>query len=725
MQFNSNRQSLVDHLDTYIRSVSGVRKIFAASANNRGRTVAPIDLLIVRLFVHAFTASYSRRRSLTIALATDSRPTGGVLAVAVAQALRMNDCALRYLGIIPTPQLLAYCARHTDVDGGICITASHNPIGYNGLKFVTAAGAVIGDEHFARLSARFDALLADEQLLRRHRAAVVEMTAARRTAGSGSQLLLDTDAIKESRRDYAAIVRAALSGPIDAIASGSPLVATESTTRTPAPAATESATATESTTRTAAPAVPHCLVVADYNGGARACSVDDELCREYGAEFAAYGTRVGRIVRQIEPEGAALRYLQQRVARLARRKRRLRKDDGRLSVGQYSYIGYMTDNDGDRGNIVYHDSEQQRVHIVAPQELFALLAMIRLSSYRSNDVASGEMRGRHGGSDTGEAGTTADAMPLIVANGPTSHRVDELAARYGGAVRRAEVGEANVIGAAAAAVTAYDSDGLRCIVLLAGEGSNGGCIVAPAQVRDPLVTVLLILQALRHRNNATATTGTAADRAPSPAMVGGDGTGGIADLLRQLPQYRTTAVTDPAASLPLASLVPATARLHYLLAVLAELAELRQHGSGQRRASGGRQPQRAAGSTDSQLLRRSADSNAGMLPAAAARFAIHHYLGSEEHCYVEHSLATYTDTAHAHTAARLREDPVVNAALERGGGLKCSFFDDQGSFVASLWWRASATERKVRLIADVPPPHTAHYTRLLKWHSRLVSEACL
>lgn len=667
MQYDSNHQSLTAHLDTYIRSVSGVRNIFAASAKNRGPAVAPLDLLIVGLFAHAFTALYPRRR-LTIALATDSRPTGGALAAAVAQALRLNDCELRYLGIIPTPQFLAYCGRQDTVDGGICITASHNPIGYNGLKFVNATGAVIDAEQFAQLSAHFDALLADEQLLRRHRAAVSAVAATQRVSP-------DRAAVEQSQRDYAAIVRAALTGgAIGAAADGLAL-----------PRAAAAADTGAGVDRSAATSAHHCTIVADYNGGARACSIDGELCREYGARFTAYGTRVGQIVRQIEPEGAALHYLQRQVARLVRRERRLHEGRGRLSTVQRAYIGYMTDNDGDRGNIVYYDPNQRRVRIVAPQELFALLAMIRFSAYRSNEIRNGDERRRHSDGQRA-AGLASLPIPLIIANGPTSRRVDDIATRYGGEVRRAEVGEANVIGAAAA----YDTDGSRRVVLLSGEGSNGGCIIAPARVRDPLTTVLLILQALRRRS-----------------------TDGVSELLHQLPQYRTTAVTDAAASLPIISPVPATARLRYLLAILAELCQY-----------GGEQLQRGLGGGGGQPLRRSAGRNARLLPATVAHFTIHHYLGSKEHCCVESTLATYTKAAHERTVARLRGDAVISAALKRGGGLKCSFFDQQNRFIASLWWRGSATERKVRLIADVAPPYTAHYTELMRWHCRLVAEAC-
>ncbi len=56
------------------------------------------------------------------------------------------------LGVCPTP-LLYFALRHLEVDGGMMITASHNPPEYNGFKVCLGTGTIFGEEiqNFRRL----------------------------------------------------------------------------------------------------------------------------------------------------------------------------------------------------------------------------------------------------------------------------------------------------------------------------------------------------------------------------------------------------------------------------------------------------------------------------------------------------------------------------------------------------------------------------------------------
>ena len=60
-----------------------------------------------------------------------------------ASALRAR-CALR-AGIVPTPAV-AFLARELGADGGVVISASHNPAEYNGIKFFDRDGFKLPDE---------------------------------------------------------------------------------------------------------------------------------------------------------------------------------------------------------------------------------------------------------------------------------------------------------------------------------------------------------------------------------------------------------------------------------------------------------------------------------------------------------------------------------------------------------------------------------------------------
>ena len=73
-----------------------------------------------------------------VAVARDTRHTGGMFVDAVASGLASVGADVDRLGVLPTPGLQAYCER-TGVPG-VMVTASHNPPAYNGIKLVGADG---------------------------------------------------------------------------------------------------------------------------------------------------------------------------------------------------------------------------------------------------------------------------------------------------------------------------------------------------------------------------------------------------------------------------------------------------------------------------------------------------------------------------------------------------------------------------------------------------------
>ncbi len=65
-------------------------------------------------------------------VATDTRPSGEELASALISGLKGGGCAVRKVGILPTPAVAFLSGKYKS--GGIIVTASHNPPSYNGLK---------------------------------------------------------------------------------------------------------------------------------------------------------------------------------------------------------------------------------------------------------------------------------------------------------------------------------------------------------------------------------------------------------------------------------------------------------------------------------------------------------------------------------------------------------------------------------------------------------------
>lgn len=118
-------------------SVSGVRGIV-------GRSFTPE---LVRRFAQTFTGFLEGKKVL---LARDSRPTGSFYLDLLAKQLTSAGYQVIELGICPTPVLL-WSVRFLRADGGIMLTASHNPSEWNGLKFVGADGQFLDEEKMDRI----------------------------------------------------------------------------------------------------------------------------------------------------------------------------------------------------------------------------------------------------------------------------------------------------------------------------------------------------------------------------------------------------------------------------------------------------------------------------------------------------------------------------------------------------------------------------------------------
>lgn len=80
----------------------------------------------------------------TIMVGCDTRISGDML----ANALMAGACSVGanavYVGVIPTPAI-AYLTRKYKVDAGVVISASHNPVEFNGIKFFDGDGYKLPD----------------------------------------------------------------------------------------------------------------------------------------------------------------------------------------------------------------------------------------------------------------------------------------------------------------------------------------------------------------------------------------------------------------------------------------------------------------------------------------------------------------------------------------------------------------------------------------------------
>lgn len=75
----------------------------------------------------------------------DTRISGYMLEGALSAGLNSAGVDVLYLGVIPTPAV-ASMIKMLKADGGVMITASHNPVEYNGIKFFNELGLKLTDE---------------------------------------------------------------------------------------------------------------------------------------------------------------------------------------------------------------------------------------------------------------------------------------------------------------------------------------------------------------------------------------------------------------------------------------------------------------------------------------------------------------------------------------------------------------------------------------------------
>jgi len=78
-------------------------------------------------------------KRLAVCIGRDSRPSGQMLACAVAAGLSAVGIDVIDLGLVTTPSV-GIMVRQLGCVGGIIITASHNPIEYNGIKLLLGNG---------------------------------------------------------------------------------------------------------------------------------------------------------------------------------------------------------------------------------------------------------------------------------------------------------------------------------------------------------------------------------------------------------------------------------------------------------------------------------------------------------------------------------------------------------------------------------------------------------
>ncbi|HEY2906331.1 MAG TPA: hypothetical protein VGJ29_10570, partial [Vicinamibacterales bacterium] len=127
-------------------SVSGIR----------GRVGFGLSPEVVARYAAAFGAwALAPGKSKAVVLGRDSRVSGALFHGVARAALESVGAEVIDIGLTTTPTL-QLAVEHHHAAGGLCITASHNPIEWNALKCVGPAGLFLNAEEGAAMRAFVD-----------------------------------------------------------------------------------------------------------------------------------------------------------------------------------------------------------------------------------------------------------------------------------------------------------------------------------------------------------------------------------------------------------------------------------------------------------------------------------------------------------------------------------------------------------------------------------------
>ena len=141
-----------------ILSASGWRKVFAESGNENdfseeiGKDNRILCVHIAENFA-SFLKEQTKKRTPSVTVAKDTRPTGKQISQIFIKALFNSGIKVHYIGTASAPEIMAY-SRCTD--GFVYISASHNPVGHNGIKFGLNDGGVMDGEKSKLLIKQFN-----------------------------------------------------------------------------------------------------------------------------------------------------------------------------------------------------------------------------------------------------------------------------------------------------------------------------------------------------------------------------------------------------------------------------------------------------------------------------------------------------------------------------------------------------------------------------------------
>lgn len=133
---------------TLIKSISGIRGTIGGSP---GENLSPLDIVkFTTAFVGLLREKLNKTERLHIVVGRDARPSGEMVNHLVCGTLLSLGADVSDLGLSTTPTV-EVAVPGLKADGGIILTASHNPVQWNALKLLNEQGEFISADEGMRL----------------------------------------------------------------------------------------------------------------------------------------------------------------------------------------------------------------------------------------------------------------------------------------------------------------------------------------------------------------------------------------------------------------------------------------------------------------------------------------------------------------------------------------------------------------------------------------------
>ena len=149
---------------TLIKSISGIR---GTIGGNVGDNLTPLDAVKFAAAFGTFLKQNSNKDKLTFVIGRDARISGPMIHTLVMQTLVGLGINCIDLGLSTTPTV-EIAVPMENADGGIILTASHNPKQWNALKLLNSKGEFLGGaegEQILKIAEAEDFIFADVDTL--------------------------------------------------------------------------------------------------------------------------------------------------------------------------------------------------------------------------------------------------------------------------------------------------------------------------------------------------------------------------------------------------------------------------------------------------------------------------------------------------------------------------------------------------------------------------------